>query len=55
MQGYAIGPTGLDPPVGTSNMRKANSSKRPLRGAVTKGTMLKFFYWRIQVLNILET
>ena len=40
---HAIGPTGLDPPRGASNRRKANSSKRPLRGAITNGTILKFF------------
>ena len=46
---HAISPTGLDPPRGATNRRKANLSKRPLRGAILKGTMLKFFYWRIQV------
>ena len=52
---HAIGPTGLDPPAGASNRRKANSLKRPFRGAITKGTMLKFLLENSSLLNILET
>ena len=42
LQGYAIGPAGLEPPAGARNRRKAtvkNTKNRPLGSVATKGTM----------------